>query len=107
MNGDKEVYTKLENVLKKAFLGKEKAEPSAQWQENVMRRVRNVGPLNATTGSLDLFEQFLWRFAPIACVLIIVLTCCIIYLGLVPEYEVVELFIKDPIEFSYVQMFEA
>ena len=70
-----------------------------------MRHVRSVGPLNATTSYVDLFEQFVWRFAPVACVLIIMLTFCIVNLDLVPEYEVVKLFVEDPIQFSYVQMF--
>ena len=47
----------------------------------------------------------MWRFAPVACVLILMLTLCIINLDLVPEYEMVKLFVEDPIEFSYVQMF--
>ena len=105
MKSDKDAYTKLESALKRAFRDKENAKPSEPWQQNVMRHVRSVGPLNATTGYVDLFEQFVWRFAPVACVLILVLGVCIINFGLVPEYEVVKLFVEDPIEFSYVQIF--
>jgi hypothetical protein len=105
MKSDKDAYTRLDNALKRAFRDKEKAKPSEDWQQNVMRHIRSLEPHSVTTNCLDLFEQFVWRFAPVACVLILVLAICIINLGLVPEYEVVKLFVKDPIEFSYVQMF--
>jgi len=107
MKGDREAYIRMEAMLKKAFLGKKKAEPSEHWQRNVMSHIRNLGPLDVKTNYLDLFERFLWRFAPAACVLILMLTLCIIYLDLVPEYEIVKLFVEDPIEFSYVQIFGA
>lgn len=107
MKSDKDAYTRLESALKRAFRGTKKVEANNHWQQNVMHHVRTVGPLNATTNYSDLLEQFLWRFAPVACVLIVVLAVFIINLGLVPEYEVVKLFVEDPIEFSYVQMFDA
>ena len=67
--------------------------------------IRSLGPLNVKTAYFEIFEQLVWRFAPVACVLILMLTLCIINLDLVPEYEMVKLFVEDPIEFSYVQMF--
>ena len=105
MKSDKDAYTRLESVLKRAFREKEKAKPDEQWQQQVMSHVRSLGPLNVKTDYFEIFEQLVWRFAPVACVLILVLAVCIINLGLVPEYEVVKLFVEDPIEFSYVQMF--
>ena len=105
MKSDKDAYTRLESVFKRAFRDKEKAKPSEHWQQNMMSHVRSLEPLNATTNYFELFEQFVWRFAPVACVLIIMLTFCIVNLDLVPEYEVVKLFVEDPIEFSYVQIF--
>jgi len=70
-----------------------------------MSHIRSLGPVYAKTGYFEIFEQLVWRFAPVACVLILMLTLCIINLDLVPEYEMVKLFVEDPIEFSYVQMF--
>jgi len=107
MKNDQEAYTKLDAILKEAFLGKEKVEASEPWQENVLNHIRNRGPLKVTTSYLEVFEQFSWRFAPVACVLIIMLTACMFMLDLVPEYEMVKLFVEDPIEFSYVQMLGA
>jgi len=107
MKPDRNAFSELESALKRAFREKEKAKPGEQWQQQMMSHIRSLGPVYAKTDYLEVFEQFVWRFAPVACALILMLTLCIINLDLVPEYEMVKLFVEDPIEFSYVQMFGA
>ena len=52
-----------------------------------------------------LFEQFVWRLAPVTFLLILVLAIFLIKLDLIPDYEMVKLFIDDPVEFTFVEWF--
>jgi len=105
MKSDKEAYTKLENALIRAYRERERAEVSEQWQKKVMSHIRNLEPLNSKTSYFEFFEQFVWRFAPVAGILILILTICVITLDFVPEYEMAKIFIDDPVEFTLVQTF--
>lgn len=105
MKCDTNAYSKLENVLKLAFREKGETKPSEQWQQNVMSHIQNLGPFHGHTNYFELFEKFVWRFAPIACVLIFMLTFCIMNLDFIPEYEIARLFEENPIEFSYIEIF--
>jgi hypothetical protein len=64
--------------LKKAFRGayaaKEKEETGDGWQSAVMKRVRRIGPLTPASNFLPAFEHFVWRLAPVSCLLVIALT---------------------------------
>ena len=104
MRFDKKDYIKLENTLIKAYREKEKPQVSEQWEMSVMQRIRSLGALPFKTSPFELFEQFGWRFAPAACVVIALLTFWIVKLDFVPEDEMARLSIEQPIEASYVEM---
>jgi hypothetical protein len=64
--------------LKKAFrdiyAAKEREETGDGWQFQVMKRVRRIGPLTPASNFLPAFEHFVWRLAPVSCLLVIALT---------------------------------
>ena len=104
MRFNKKDYTKLENALIKAYREKEKPQVSEQWEMNVMQHIRSLGALPFKTSPFELFEQFGWRFAPAACIVIALLTFWMIKLDFVPEDEMAKFSIEHPIEASYVEM---
>ncbi|NIO03759.1 MAG: hypothetical protein GTN74_03850 [Proteobacteria bacterium] len=52
-----------------------------------------------------LFEQSVWRLAPVTCLLILVLAALLIKLDFFPDYQMVRLFIDDPVEITFAEEF--
>ncbi|WAC08699.1 MAG: hypothetical protein OS130_05775 [Thermodesulfobacteriota bacterium] len=104
MNFQQKDYTNLENALRKAYRGKAKPQVSEQWEMSVMQHIRSLGALPFKTSPLELFEQFGWRFAPAACIVIALLTFWMVKLDFVSEDEMAKISIEQPIEASYVEM---
>lgn len=98
---------KLKKTLTAAYYKKEKAAINELWQIRVMSRVRDLGPLNAKTNYLELFERFVWKFAPVACLLILVLAIILTKLDFVSDYEIAKAFMEDPFDFSLFQFLQA
>lgn len=106
MKSTKRNHTKLKKVLIRAYYEKEKPEVDELWQMRVMSHIRSLGPLSSRTSYFMLFEQSVWRLAPVACALILVLAAVIIKLDFIPDYEMVKMFIDDPVEFTFVEWLE-
>lgn len=105
MRFNKRNYTQLENALIRAYREKQKPRVSEQWEMNVMQHIRSLGALPfKTTSPFEFFEQFGWRFAPVACVVIALLTFWMVKLDFVTEDEMAKFSIEHPIEASYVEM---
>ncbi|HPQ45279.1 MAG TPA: hypothetical protein PKZ42_13740, partial [Syntrophales bacterium] len=51
-----------------------------------------------------LFGRFVWRAAPVACLLIVALTVGLLTLDYAPEYEITATFMTDPIESTVQQL---
>ena len=96
---------KLKKEFLTAYHEKEKTGAGEEWQMNVMSRIRKLGPLPAKTDYFTLFGQTVWRFAPVACVLILVLAISLIKLDFIPESELVKIFFNNPVEFTIEQLF--
>jgi len=95
----------LKKILCQAYHGKENVEVGDQWQLNVMRRIRNLGPVQPGPSFFMLFEQFVWRLTPATCILIIVGAIIFLTIGFFPDYDVFTLFINDTEELSLAQLF--
>jgi len=98
-------YEALKKILREAYFEKEHAEVGEQWQLNVMRRIRNLGPVQSGPSFFMLFEQFVWRLTPATCLLIIVGAIIFLKLGFFPDYDVLTLFINNAEELSLAQLF--
>jgi hypothetical protein len=107
MGSMKEAQKKLKKTLSATYYEKEKAAVNALWQVRVMRRVRSLGPLNAQANYLELFERFVWRLAPVACLLILALAIALMKLDFVSDYEIAKSFMEDPLDFSLFQFLQA
>jgi hypothetical protein len=87
-----------------AYYAREKAEVSDMWKAGVMRHIRNLSPSYFEAGYLELFQQFLWRLAPVACVLAVALTVTIVKMDFFPDYELAKIFVSDPKDFMLLAM---
>ena len=101
----KKDYTRLKELLMRAYHEKESPEVDELWQMRVMSHIRRLGPITSRKRYFMLFEQSVWRLAPVTCLLILVLAVFLIKIDLIPDYEMVKLFIDDPVEFTFVEWF--
>lgn len=107
MGSIKKDQKKLKKTLTAAYYEKEKASVNGLWQIRVMSHVRSLGPLNTKTNYLELFEGFVWKLAPVACLLILALTIILTKLDFVSEYEIAKAFMEDSLDFSLFQFLQA
>ena len=105
MGLDEKHHLKLKKTLISAYDAKEKAEVGDLWQTDAMRRIRQIGPLESSALYLMNLERLLWRFAPVACALILVFFVCLLNLDFSQQYEAVKLFYDDPVEYAFVNSF--
>ena len=105
MKSLKKGHRKLKELLMRAYHEKEKPEVDELWQMRVMSHIRSLGPVSSWRRYSILFEQSVWRLAPVTCLLILVLVALLIKLDFIPDYEMAKLFINDPVEFTFVQWF--
>jgi hypothetical protein len=105
MKSSKRYDTKVKQALKAAYNAKENDGPkiSEQFEAQVMRRIRALGPIHSTPDYLSLFEQFVWRLVPVTAILIIVFAVWAIQFDFVSDFEMTAIFINDPISFNLIQ----
>jgi hypothetical protein len=65
---------RLKKTFQAVYFAKERDEPEPDWEASVMRRVRQAGPYNSATAFWPAFEHLVWRFAPVCCFFVFVLT---------------------------------
>jgi len=104
MNYFKKNHVRLRKALTAAYHEKACIEPGEQWDRAIMSHIRRLGPLHSEI-SFMLFNRFVRRFAAAACFMILFLSIYIAYMGFQPEYEMANVFINDPIEFTFMQYF--
>ena len=95
----------LRQVLRRAYQEREKAEVTDQWQEEVMRRIRELGKIEASPSFLAMFEQLVWRLVPVICLLILGLTVLLSSFDFISGYDVIELLINSTEEITLNQFF--
>ena len=105
MKSLKKNYVRLKELLIRAYRERERPEVDEVWQMRVMSHIRSLGPITSRKRYFMLFEQSVWRLAPVTCLLILVLAALLIKLDFIPAYEMVNLFIDDPVEFTFVGLF--
>jgi len=104
MNTIEHRLEKLTVMLRKAYREKENRPSGDQWQGEVMRRVRKLGPLLPRPDPLVAFGQFVWRLAPVTCLLIVVSTVLLLNFDFTPDYNALISAIPDAEEVSLVQL---
>ena len=76
---------------------------SLQWHQDVMRAVRHIGPLDSTTHPLVFMNQFVWRFATVATVCVLLLSVYVAVVGFNSETGVLSQFLDNPVGFMLAQ----
>ena len=96
-------WGKLKKAFAEAYHAKEMTDVDALWDIRVMGHIRKLGPLGPMTNLLMQFEALVWRFAPIACILIVALAVCMTRIDFVSENEIAAILINDPVEFVLIE----
>ena len=95
----------LQQALKKAYHLRDALPVEQGWETQVMRQVRGLGPLNHGRGWIDLFEGYFWRFVPVACALILVLSVALIFqFNFISEAEMAKTFFEGSADYSFLQV---
>ena len=76
---DRNKPDRLQQALKKAYHLRDAVPVEQGWETQVMRQVRGLGPLNRGPGWVDFIEGYFWKFAPVVCALILVLSVALIF----------------------------
>ena len=98
-----DAHFKIRKVLTSAYHEKEKAQVGDLWQTRVMAHIKSLGPLYPATSYLEFFERFVWRLAPVVCVLLLILAAIFIRMDFISEYEMAKIFFEDPADISLFQ----
>jgi hypothetical protein len=101
MNPPKTGHEVVKAILRKAYRQKENVEVGDQWQQDVMRRVRELGALQPTPSFPEMLEQLVWRLAPVTCLLILGLTVLFAVSDFTSGYEVFQLLINGTEEVTF------
>jgi len=64
----------VKKAFQDAYSAKGTGETGEEWQSQVMRRLRQIGPLSSAAGFWPAFESMVWKLAPVSCALVLVLT---------------------------------
>lgn len=92
------------HLLRAAYHNKKQAEVSDDWQLDVMRAVRHIGPLNAQGDPFVFMNRVAWRFASVACTIVLLLSVYVAYAGFSPETGVVNQLLDNPVGFMLLQV---
>ena len=96
MKRTQDAYDKAIDVLKTAYQARKAVDVDGQWQQNVMRDIRRLGPLSPAIGAAAFFTQMLWRAAPAVCMLILIIGVYVVHLDFVSDFELANLLSEDP-----------
>ena len=105
MKSSKMDDVQVKEALRAAYHAKENNGPEVgeQFEAQVMRRIRALGSIHSKPDYLSLFEQFVWRLAPVTVVLIVILAAWVIQFDFASEFEITNIFMDDPIGFNLIQ----
>ncbi len=99
-----EALIKLRKALAAAYHEKEKAEVDELWLTRVMDHIRNLDPLYPKTNFFEVFQGFVWRLVPVACILVLLLGAAITQLDTVSDYELTKVFLEDPADYTLLAL---
>lgn len=102
---DRKKNEKLQQTLKEAYLLRDNVRTGPEWEKRVMSRVREIGPLNPGQGWVDFIEGCFWRFAPVACILILVLSVALVFqFDAIAEAEMAKTFLEGSVDYSFFEV---
>ena len=93
-------FDRLIDVFRRVHSEKNAAVVDDRWQLEVMRRIRNIEPAELRANFLAMFEEFIWRLSPVACVLLIALAIILMQTDFTSDNEIFSLFLNNSDEIS-------
>ena len=93
-------FDRLIDVFRRVHSEKNAAVVDDRWQLEVMRRIRNIEPAELRANFLVMFEEFIWRLSPVACVLLIALAIILMQTDFTSDNEIFSLFLNNSDEIS-------
>ena len=101
----KHQHQALRELLRRAYKEKEKVEVGDQWQEEVMRRIGELGEIDMSPSYLVMLERLVWRLVPVTCILIIGLTVLLSSFDFISGYDVIQLTMNSTEQITLNQFF--
>ncbi len=106
--------SKVEEIFKGAYEGRKKLTSEQpltttqedQWANQVMRQIRTLDSVRSPFDISVVFEQMFWRFAPVATVVVCLLSVWLFQMDVTVEYDMATLFMTDPIGISDMSSLE-
>ena len=94
----------IRNIFQRGYDDRKVIWVGDQWQANVMRRIRNQGPIAPGKSFFIGFEQFVWRLAPAACLMILVLAAILFKMDVFPDDTVFQVLMNSEEELTISQL---
>ena len=98
--------SKVISAFKTAHREKEKIHVREGLKADVMTLVRNEAGDDYCIGFFDLFQQFLWKLAPVTCVLALLLGILLSRIDVVSDDELARVFINSPSDMSFISLYD-
>ena len=98
-------HDKLIKTLKTTYHDQEEVQAGPQWQQNVMRDIRRLGPLKPEANGMAFIDQYMWRAATVICMLILVVSTFVMNLDFMSDFELINLLLTDPFASTSVESF--
>jgi len=96
---------KIERALAFAYRIGPQGEVGPGWEDRLMTAVRAIGPLQYRYALADLFQRFVWRLAPVAALIILMLGTFLYYqTGFLTDGELARLLIDDRFDDALFQV---
>lgn len=97
--------SKIFKALTSAYSKREDAEVGGTWWEaRVMGHIRSLDTFYPAASYIEVYQQFLWRLAPVACLVALTLAVLIVRMDFISDYELAKIFASDPQDFIVLAM---
>jgi len=95
MKTGKHVPQRLKTLLTEAYLARESPEIDESWQDRLMARIKEIGPIEAKPCFTAAFSQFVWRLAPFTLAMSVGLVFLLAGLYVTTQYDGLQLVTRD------------
>lgn len=102
--GREDDVKKAEEALKAAYRAESRFSAGPEWQAGVMRHIRSIETLKASTDETQVFGRLIWRFAATTGVFSAILLLYAINAGVGPENMLANIVLSDPAGFITSQL---
>ena len=99
-----EIFIRL---LRQAYHEKEKLIIEDGWQNNVMKKIRNLDMPPSQSVFFPMFENIVWRISPVIAIIIIIFSFALLNIDVIPDSEVFKLMYNGIEEYNLSKILAA